>query len=244
MTEPRKPYYDHLDFNSPMTGQTADGLVAELAAAQPRGILDVGCGWAELLLRLLAAVPGAEGMGVDHDPSLLDRARRNAEVRGLASRVRFAAELGEDASADLVVNVGAEHVFGDLDQALDQLWPLVEPEGRLLFGTLFWEQPPSPDLVADFGELPTLVELTDRAVVIGWRPLALTVASVMDWDRFEFGFIGDWEQTVMAAEDLDQRDQARRKADEYRAAYFGRRGVLGFAYLTLGRPQIYESQDT
>jgi len=230
-------YYEWLDFNNPMTDETADRLVAELAAAEPASVLDVGCGWAELLLRVLAACPRAMGRGIDHDDPLIERAARNAADRGLTSRVSFSSTLGAEQPADLVINLGAEHVFGDLDAALAALWPLVRPGGRLLLGTQFWEKPPTEDLIEVIGQVPSLAGLLDAAVVVGWRPLGLQVATLQDWDHFEFRFLGDWEQFVMAPAATGEAASARLAADEYRAEYLRRRGILGFAFLNLGRPQ-------
>jgi len=100
-------YYEWLNFNNPMTEETAGRLIAELATTEPSSVLDVGCGWAELLLRLLAACPDATGHGIDHDDPLIERAQRNAIDRGLASRVTFSSTLGAEPAADLVINLGA-----------------------------------------------------------------------------------------------------------------------------------------
>jgi SAM-dependent methyltransferase len=236
-------YYQSLNFNNPMTEDTADGLVCELAATHPNRVLDVGCGWAELLLRLLAACPETTGHGVDHDNVLIDRATRNADDRNLSSRVTFSASLGTEEPVDLVLNVGAEHVFGGLDQALVELYKLVRPGGRLLLGTQFWEQPPALDLVEAIGELPTLVGLVDAATSVGWRPLGLKVASPDDWDHFEFRFLMDWEQHVMAPTTRATANRAIEAADEHRRSYLRRRGILGFAFLTLGRPDEPHQDD-
>ena len=237
MTETtRVGYYESLNFNSPMTEDSADRLVGELAATDPRRVLDVGCGWAELLLRLLATCPNATGHGVDRDDVLIDRAKRNADDRDLSSRVSFSSSLDGLDPVDLVLNIGAEHVFGDLDRALGELHKLVLPGGRLLLGTLFWEQPPPLDLVEAMGELPTLVGLVDAVTSVGWRPLGLKVASLDDWDHFEFGYLMDWEQQVMAPTTQAAADRAAEDADARRLSYLRRRGILGFAFLTLGRP--------
>lgn len=186
-------YYEWLNFNNPMTEETADRLIAELA-------------------------------------------QRNAIERGLASRVTFSSTLGAEPAADLVINLGAEHVFGNLEAALVGLWPLVRPGGRLLLGTQFWEQTPTQELIEAIGHVPSLPELIDGATAAGWRPLGLRVATLGDWDHFEFRFLGDWEQFVMAPTTATQAASARLAADEHRAGYLRRRGVLGFAFLTLGRP--------
>ncbi|MEM9564962.1 MAG: methyltransferase [Actinomycetota bacterium] len=232
----RAGYYAWLEFNSPMTDETADRLVASLAADAPTRILDIGCGWGELLLRLLDACPRATAHGIDHDDALIERASSNATARRLRDRVTFSSQLADAKPADLVLVVGAEHAIGTFDEALTELATLVEPGGRLLLGTGFWEGAPSNAQVEMFGPLPRLDELVAGTAAAGWRPLDLQVATAADWDRFEFGYLRDWEQAVMAGTDVEAADEARSAADAHRGEYFARRGVLGFAYLTLGRP--------
>ena len=229
-------YYGSLDFNAPMTDATGDLIVAALAATEPVEILDIGCGWAELLLRLVAACPAARGHGIDHDDAFIARAKRNAASRSLSDRVSFSVDTVDAQPSDIVMCIGSEGVFGSLGGALSELRGLVRPGGRLLFGTLFWEQSPTAEQVETFGDLPTLGDLVAGTAAMGWRPLGLAVASAHDWDHFEFGFIADWEAAVMMPSDVEESDRARRMADEYRERYFERRGVLGFAFLTLGRP--------
>ena len=230
-------YYESLNFNSPMTEHTADRLVAELTADGPKRVLDVGCGWAELLLRLLAACPTATGLGIDHDDVLIDRAERNADDRNLSSRVTFSASLDRVDPADLVLNIGAEHVFGDLGHALVQLRELVRRGGRLLLGTQFWEQPPTVDLLEAIGELPTLIGLVDAATSTGWRPLGLK-------GRIARG-LGSLR--VPVPDGLGAACDGRRRPRGLRprpgrpptttgTATFIAGGILGFAFLTLGRP--------
>jgi len=225
----RQRRYVGLDFNAPMTDATADQLVRDLASISPTKIVDVGCGWAELLLRLLAACPEATGVGVDHDDAHLERARVNAANRGLEARVEFvegldAIRVGPERPVDLIVCVGSEHVVGTRGEALAACADLLVDDGHLLLGTAFWHEEPTSELLADFGELPSLEELLAAIGAEGWRRLNLTVATIQDWDRFEFGFMRDWEEVGDAA-----------AADAYRQKYFSRRGVLGFAYMLLRR---------
>src|SRR5262245_49787738 len=103
-----------LDFMAPLSAERADRLVADLAALKPATVIDLGCGWGELLLRILTSCPGSAGIGVDtHGPDLA-RGRANATTRQLSDRVTFiegpaAQHLG---SADIVVNLGAYQAFG------------------------------------------------------------------------------------------------------------------------------------
>jgi hypothetical protein len=56
-----------LSFGSPLSEERAARITAELAARKPATVLDLGCGWGGLLLRILAATPGAHGTGIDKD---------------------------------------------------------------------------------------------------------------------------------------------------------------------------------
>ena len=104
----------HLTFNSPLSEDRADRLVADLAAWNPATVADFGCGWGELLLRVLQAVPQARGTGVDlHGPDV-ERARGIAVERGLTERVEFVeGPAGEHLRpVDLVISSGAYQAFG------------------------------------------------------------------------------------------------------------------------------------
>src|SRR5204863_1515386 len=81
--------YESLEFNAPLSDRRADAIARALAEADPRTVLDIGCGWGELLLRTVAAAPNACGWGIDTDPDAIARGRANAAARNLADRVTF-----------------------------------------------------------------------------------------------------------------------------------------------------------
>jgi SAM-dependent methyltransferase len=237
-------HYEYLDFNAPLSDARADRIARELAARSPRTILDLGCGWGELLLRTLVAAPGASGRGVDSDERSLARARTNAAVRGVDTRVTF--EAGEAAaaheSADVVICIGADHAFGDQGAALAALHGLVRPDGRLLFGSGFWHREPSTEQAAAVGmtpsSLPDLAGLVEVAIEQGFRPLTIQSANRDEWEHFESGFLADWEHWLLRHGDHPDAGPVRVKADTHRTEWLrGYGGVLGFAYLTLGRPE-------
>jgi SAM-dependent methyltransferase len=235
--------YGKLSFNAPLSEQRADALAAALAATNPRSVLDIGCGWAELLLRVVAATPGAHGRGVDSDAELIARGRANAARVGLAERVELVVADGSERSApaDLVLCVGADHAFGDQIDALRALRGLVVPGGRLFLGTGYWTQPPTPEQAGSFGatpnELRPLAGLVDLALEEGFRPLDIQTANEDEWNAFESGFLSDWEDWLHRNASSPRAAEIAAKADRHRAEWLrGYRGVLGFAYLTLGLP--------
>ena len=236
-------HYEFLDFNAPLSDARAEAIARSLAQGRPGRIVDVGCGWGELLLRTLEAAPSASGLGVDTDSRAIDRARTNAAKRGLDDRATFTADTAASAlePADMVICVGSDHAYGDQGAALRALHDLVRPGGRLLLGTGFWERPPTPEEAASIGmepgELTDLAGLVDLAVGTGLRPLWIQTANRDEWERFESGFLADWEYWLVQHGDQPEADRIRADADTHRTEWLrGWRDVLGFAYLTLARP--------
>lgn len=240
---------------APLSQARADALVGFLAdglapAANPL-VLDLGCGWAEMLLQVLAAVPSASGIGVDTDPEAITHGRSLAEARGISARVelrRADARARPPATADAVVCIGASQVWGppveearplDHAAALSALRALVPRGGRVLYGESIWSQPPTPAATAPLAgrddehvSLPGLLEL---AVDHGFAPLAVHEASQDEWDVFESGCAARYARWL-ASHDADHPDRAEvlRRAARQRSAYLGGyRGVLGLAHLGL-----------
>ncbi|HEX2773593.1 MAG TPA: class I SAM-dependent methyltransferase, partial [Micromonosporaceae bacterium] len=168
--------YRHLTFNAPLSDGRAESIVRRLVAAAPQAVVDVGCGWGELLLRIAERSPSTLGLGIDIDERNLRRGRDAARLRGLADRVNFenfsADEITQE--ADLVICIGSSHAFGDTMQALRSLMQMVRPGGRLLFGDGLWDPSATTDrslVWDDMLELPDLAGLVEAAVAIGYRPL-------------------------------------------------------------------------
>ncbi|WP_017599317.1 SAM-dependent methyltransferase [Nocardiopsis lucentensis] len=250
MTAPEiPPLYRDADFNGPLSDEHAARLIRTLGPLTDRRVVDLGCGWAEFLLRALATDPAATGLGVDLDEGVLEHGRANARARGLADRVELvAADVGvwEGEPADVVVNSGSTHVWGGdpLDHtanALAALGDLVRPGGRLLFGECFWRRPPTDAEAAAMPFIPPaqyrpLPGLVDLALAHGFRLLALSEASPQEWDDFENRHALGWEEWLAGNPDSPRADEVRVRADRHRhARVHGMRETLGFAYLTLVR---------
>lgn len=232
--------YARMRWNTPLSEEHAELVLARLAVEPRSAVLDLGCGWGELLLRAVSGT-GADtlGVGVDSDPELLRRAEALAAERGLAGQVRFvcrpAAEWTEP--AERVICVGASQAWGDVLDALEPLYRLTLPGGRLLFGDGCWERPPTDDAAEIFTSVAPLTTLVERAQAVGWRVLSLTMADQREWDDFESTWRAGREEWLLANPGHPGAGEERRGLEqrlmEYLQVY---RGLLGFAYLVLGRP--------
>jgi len=237
--------YGHLDCNSPIAAWRLERLVAECAAAKPQTIVDIGCGWGELLQRITARVPGAKGYGIDSDLELLERGRSGAAGRGIGDRVEFVEYQGEDWTepADLVLCIGSVHAFGTGADAVRELYKLVKPGGRLVLADGVWEREPTeaelarmwPETTA--GDWMLVPDLVDAAIETGFRPLRVESVERSEIDDFESQFLADKEVWLLANPGHPEAAGIRERADAHRDWWLrGHRGLWGFAYLTLGRP--------
>ncbi|WP_404383946.1 methyltransferase domain-containing protein [Knoellia locipacati] len=234
-------YYEHLTFIAPLSEARADALAHRLAARSPGTLLDVGCGWGELLLRVGARAPEATGLGVDTEERHLERARARARELGVDSRVTFANRPGDELTepADVVICIGSSQAFGEsAADALTALRPLVRPGGCLVLGEGTWEVrgPVEVDRVwDDVVNLPSIAGLADLAVDAGYRPLWVETASQDELFAFESGYLADLEEWLMRHDDAE----VRARADEHRSRWLhGYRNAFGFAFLTLGVPDL------
>ena len=235
-----------LTFHGPLSTERADRLAADLAASRPANVIDYGCGWGELLLRVLEAAPEATGVGIDvHGPDL-DRGRENAGKRGLSGRASFIEGPASDhaSPADAVISCGAYQAFGTIPEALHALRALVKPAGLLLFGAEIWDRAPTDEQLANMWPGMTasdclyLPDLVEAAMAEGFRPLRIETATRGEWEEFESGLAAGPEEWLLANGNHPEAGQVRAKLDRQRSIWLrGHRDAMGFAYLTLGVPR-------
>lgn len=246
------PVSDHLEFLSPLSSERADQLVRFLAAHTRGTVVDIGCGWASLVLRLLEAGDDFRGLGIDLDASAIESAHRMAGERGLADRLQLVTGKAVEAlppSAQGAVCIGATHAWWadqptdsqplDYQAALEGLRALVERGSPVVFGEGVWSAEPTDAALKPLGGrrdeflfLPDLIELARDS---GFVVMQVHEASLDEWDAFESGFTagyGEW--LAQHGSDHPSYADVHRRMSDQQAGYFrGYRGVLGFAYLCL-----------
>ncbi|MEU3301322.1 class I SAM-dependent methyltransferase [Streptomyces sp. NPDC006678] len=245
------PRLTHLTFHGPLSEVRAEGLVARLTRRAPATVLDIGCGWGELMLRVLEAAPGSKGVGIDLNGEDLARGRHNAEARGIGGRVEFVEESATGTTrgpADVVLCVGSGQALLDPDEvtgdptraALGALRSLVAPGGRLLFGEGFWQRTPTPDELAAMwpgarvDDHQSLAGIVEAATAAGFRVESLETATEAEWEYFESGYLAGTEEWLATNAGHPLAAETRDRVDRHRASWLrGYRGVLGLVYLTL-----------
>jgi len=246
-----RPPHQDLTFLSPLSPERADRLVRFLADDLVGTVLDLGCGWGELLLQVLASAPETHGTGIDTDGVSLAHGRDLARHRGLDDRVTLLdgdARTQAPPHVDAVICIGASQIWGppveakqplDYGSALTALRATVERGARVVYGEGIWSRPPTPEAVAPLSgrldELVALPDLVELAVTHGLAPVAVHEASLGEWDVFESGYAAGW--AVWLAEHNPHHPGAaevRLRVARQRAGYLGGyRGVYGMAYLEL-----------
>ncbi|MER5203428.1 class I SAM-dependent methyltransferase [Streptomyces sp. NPDC002825] len=243
------PRLGSLTFHGPLSEARATRMIERLAASSPAAVLDIGCGWGELLLRVLEAAPAAEGIGIDINAEDLARGRALAEKRGLTDRVTFVEEsaLGTDRGpVDAILCLGSSQALCDPELPYDpaavlrELRRLVRPGGRVVLGEGFWERTPTGTELAGMwpgataGDHLSLGALVDLAIEAGFRPAWIETASAEEWEEFESGYRYDTEVWLAANPEHPLAAETRERVDRQRSSWLnGYRNVLGIAYLTL-----------
>ncbi|PKS05638.1 hypothetical protein jhhlp_008157 [Lomentospora prolificans] len=234
----KRARYARLMWNAPLSKQHASELLDRLNLSSATAIVDLGCGWGEVLLQAVSSQSerSLAATGVDTDPIVLARARHNALDRGLdVTFVEQSAKLWH-ATADRAICIGSSHTLGGTRAMLEQLAVIV-PEGRVLIGETCWERTPTEAAAVIFGdETMRLADLVAMCRETGWKVLHVSTADQREWDDFESGHRAGPREWLLensgdprAAEVQAEQD---RREDEYLTVY---RGVLSFAYLVLAR---------
>lgn len=229
--------YARLRWNSPLAEDHADLLLDRLDLTADTTLVDIGCGWGELLLRAVARTYN-RATGIDSDPLALDRGRRAAVERGLVDRVDFVEEKAESwrGTADRAICIGASHALGGTRAMLTALADRV-PSGRVLVGDGCWANPPTPAALDLFGnEFLSLADLVAAANSAGWRVMHVSTADQREWDDFESRHRAGQQEWLLDNPGDPRAGEVREWIDSRERVYLSSyRGVLGFAYLVLGR---------
>jgi len=245
------PFYLDLTFMAPLSEDRAAKLIDFVSANLTGTVVDVGCGWAELLIRILQVTPNANGIGIDLQDSSIARARAVARERGIDDRLSLIAGDAKDhlpESSDAVICIGASQIWGppveakmqlDYRSALHAVRAMLKPGSPAIYGEGIWTAAPTPEAIAPLSGRPDeyvfLPDLLDIARASGFVVMQVHQATLDEWDAFESGYVARYARWL-ASSPADHPDlpSIRGKVELQSNAYFrGYRGVLGMAYLAM-----------
>jgi SAM-dependent methyltransferase len=137
-------------------------LVVDLSAGGR--VVDVHCGGGRWLIAMARRFGRIALVGVEFEPDSVERARRNVEAAGLASRITIehgdVEAPGHEGEFDLAYFQYALHALPNPPMALEAAWAALHPGGRLL--VLDWPLPSTPDeFRTRHGELIAGVQLDE-----------------------------------------------------------------------------------
>ncbi len=238
-------HYQGLDFWNPAHATRIDTLLDLVPLSPGQRVLDVGCGNAEVLLRL-AERYGTKSVGVDRSPHALRIAKAAFAKRRPDADVTF---LQQDIQAseppagpfDMIVWMGGPFLGRDQKSTFETFARWVEPGGHVLIGAGFWAQPPPAEYLEATGL--TEDEQKDHATNIAWGveaglvPLYTCVSTRDEWDHFEGVIKTNVERYALAHPDNpDPRGRLEQGRTWFAAQQRWGRDTMGFGFYLFARP--------
>lgn len=223
-----------------MSPERSDALAASLELASGARVVELGCGKADLLVRILRRWPAASAEGFDRNAWFLADARAAAQAAGVSGRLSL---IDTDApgvrlagrAVDLAIAMGASGIVGDGASTLAFLGSIVVPGGQVVFGDGVWVAEPPPEGLAAFGmtrdELPDGADgLATQARAAGLEPLRIELVTTEEWDAYETAYAGAVEAWAADHPDDPDRDAFLARGSMMRDSYAAwRRASMGFA---------------
>ena len=231
---------------NPLAEEDVDEMIEALELEPGAHVLDLGCGKAEVLLRIVERYPDVRATGLDRSPAILAEARRQAEARVPESRVMLLEQDvreydPEPGAFDLVVSTGGVSFRGGVGGTLAVLYGFVAPGGKLLFGEGYWREEPSAEYLVALGaareELRDYQGTIEAAQDLRLELKRAVTSSVEDWDAYEDAWARNGERYADAHEGEEGVAELREWVAAGRERYqaLGGHDTLGFALLLFER---------
>jgi SAM-dependent methyltransferase len=218
---------------NPLSGTVLNEAIGELQLASGARVLDLGCGKAEALRRIVERYD-LHGVGVDLSPFAIAQARAaSMELRkGTLELIEGDALRYEpDSTFDAVLALGPGWEHDSFATLIRQTYPHAVPGGLLLLADAYWRTEPTAGYMTLLGvgrdEMGSHSENVQVAIGLGLVPLWAAAATQRDWDRYEWRYLANVERWA-----------TEHPADPQRAAFLDRARAGRDRYLAGGREQL------
>ncbi|MDJ0976825.1 MAG: methyltransferase domain-containing protein [Planctomycetota bacterium] len=237
-------HYQSLAYWGPVSVEQMEAVLDRMDLRAGARALDIGCGRAEILVRLVER-SGVSAVGIDRSAAALALARDAFAERCPEAEPelieRDAASLAYPAgSFDVIAWLGGPYVGTSFETTVETCATWLKPGGYLLLGHGFWaEEPPAAYLEAT--ELPADTLAThehnlDVVARTGCELVDVSISTRDAWDHFEGTILANHEQYAAANPDEDGVAEmiATKRAWHVAQERWGR-DVMGFALYLLRR---------
>ena len=244
MTRTDVDHYEGLVYWGPMSSEQMEDILDRVDLSSNDRALDVGCGRAEVLVRLVERFD-VEATGVDRSAAALALARSILQARCPEARPQLLEtdvnELRFDRGTFRWISwLGGPFIGASFESTVAALKEWLTPGGYLLLGHGFWaQQPPAAYLKATSLPEDALSTHEHNLEVIREADLELLATSISTreaWDHFE-GTIHANHEAYAAAhpDDEDLQAMIATKRAWHDAQERWGRDVMGFALYTARR---------
>lgn len=235
---------DH-DYCNPLSSGKFERLLDLLPLDAGSRVLDLGCGRAELALRIIERF-GSTVIAIDHSSYMLDAARERAEWTGALGRLHLDDTDIQNYKADpetfhLTVMLDAGGISGGMAGICQRLRGWTRSGGYVLVGLQYWRRKPPSELVSLLGgrerEIGDHHGNVQAGIDAGLMPMHAITASEDEWDDYEWKLCRSVERYVREQPDDPDGSAMLDRARRWRDAYLKwGRDALGFAAYLFHRP--------
>ncbi len=234
---------DH-DYCIPASAAKIERLLDLLPLDAGSRILDLGCGRAELSLRIIERF-GSMAVAIDNRSPMLDAARERAGWTGALGRLHLDRAditqfVADPETFHLSAVLGAGGLDGDIAATLRKLRNWTTPGGYVLAGHGYWRRRPHPKYLAVLGGDPDYLDHAGNVsagIAAGLIPVHAMATSEDEWDEYQWKYSRSIERYGREQSDdpdvPQMLDRARRLSDAY--LRWGR-DTLGFGIYLYYRP--------
>ena len=238
-------HYQSLVYWGPVSVEQMEAVLDRMGLRPGGRALDIGCGRAEVLVRLVERY-GVHATGIDCSSAALALAREVFTERCPEAEPelidRDAASLSYPANSfDVIAWLGGPYVGASFETTVEACASWLRPRGYLLLGHGFWTQDP-PAAYVETTKIPAdelaTHEHNIEVVTQGGLELVHTSVSTHDaWDHFEGTILENHERYAAANPDEEGvAEMIESKRAFHNAQERWGRDVMGFALYLLRAP--------
>jgi SAM-dependent methyltransferase len=235
---------DH-DYCNPISAAKVERVLDLLPLEASSRVLDLGCGRAELALRIIERF-GARVMAIDNSSLMLDAARERAEWTGALGRLHLdnvdIAEFQADPETfHLTVMLGAGGIPGGMAGICRHLKSWTKSGGYVLIGEGFWARRPHPHYLSflggERGQYLKHAGNVQAGIDAGLIPMYANTATSDEWDEYEWKYCRSIERYAREQPNDPDVPEMLVEIRRWRDAYLRwGRDTLGFAIYLFYRP--------